>query len=209
MVRLILVRHGKTEWNESGRYQGSSDVGLSATGFEEAEGLRQRLADEKIDIIYCSDLKRASQTAQAIASGRNLELVPCKELREIDFGEFEGLTFDEVERRYPDIHWWQSRDADKRLPQGESISQLAARVERFIAGNLARHHNGETVLVVAHGGTLRVLICHLLNLSLEHWWQLGLDSASISVIETYHERIVLSLLNDVCHLGSLRKASPW
>jgi len=199
LARLLLVRHGKTEWNESGRYQGISDISLSEEGLRQAEALGQRLAGEKIDAVYSSDLKRAVQTARTIASGRDLEMALCKELQEMNFGEFEGLTFAEIERRHPDNDWWTARDADMELPGGESISQLAARVSQF-AESLSRYKEGETVLVVAHGGTIRALICLLLGLGLEHWWQIGLDGGSITQIDTYSERTVLTLLNDTCHL---------
>jgi len=209
LTRLMLVRHGKTEWNEAGRYQGCSDTCLSSTGREEAEAVRQRLAAEKIDVIYCSDLERAVQTAKTVASGRDVRLVTCKELREIDFGEFEGLTFVEVGQRYPDNDWWTARDAAQKLPRGESVSQLAARVDQFIAVCLGKHTEEETILVVAHGGSLRTLICRLLGLGLEHWWQIGIDSASLTIMETYPLGMMLSLLNDTCHLKHLRKDSPW
>lgn len=204
MAKLLLVRHGKTEWNETGRYQGRSDIDLSAAGIREAEALRQRLAGERIDAIYCSNMKRAVETAQVIVSGRNIEPVACEELREMDFGVYEGLTFEEIMQRYPGTNWWTARDAEARLPQGESISQLADRVDRF-AARLREHTDTETVLVVAHGGALRALICLLLGIGLEHWWQIGMDSASLTVIGIYPERVVIHSLNDVCHLKDLRK----
>ena len=207
MARLLLVRHGKTEWNEAGRYVGRSDIGLSASGLREAEALGQHLAGERIDAIYCSNLKRAVQTAQVIASGRDVELVICEELREMDFGELEGLTLEEIRQRRPEFDWWTGRDADMQFPQGESVRRVASRVGPF-AGRLERHAEGETVLIVAHGGTLRALICLLLGLDLEHWWQIALDSASLTVVDTYPERTVLSLLNDVCHLSDLKKERP-
>jgi broad specificity phosphatase PhoE len=138
-------------------------------------------------------------TAQIIALEHNPEMVICKELREIDFGEFEGLTFDEIKQRYPQNNWWTAQHPEEKLPNGESINQLAGRVSQF-ATRLGRNNNGETILVVAHGGSLRALICLLLGLSLERWWRIRLDSASLTIVETYPEGAVLSLLNDLCHL---------
>jgi len=204
LAKFLLVRHGKTEWNEAGRYVGRSDIGLSAFGLREVEALGQRLAGERIDAIYCSNLKRAVQTAQVIASGRDVELMICEELREMDFGEFEGLTLEEIRQRHPEFDWWTARDADMQFPQGESVRQVVSRVGPF-AGRLESYAEGETVLIVSHGGTLRALICLLLGLNLEHWWQIGLDSASLTVVDTYGERTVLSLLNDVCHVSDLNK----
>jgi alpha-ribazole phosphatase len=206
LARLVLVRHGRTGWNEAGRYQGRSDVDLSAAGLREAEAVGERLAGERIRAIYCSDLKRAVQTAQTIAAGHSVQLVTCEELREMDFGDFEGLTFDDMKRQRPEFNWWTARDPDMEFPGGESVRQLAARVIRFLA-RLEGYTDEDTVVVVAHGGALRSLICCLLGLDLEHWWQMGLDSASLTRIDTYSGRTVLSLLNDVCHLEHLKKGS--
>ncbi len=200
MARLLLVRHGETEWNRSGRYQGRSDIDLSAIGIQQAETLKKCLVKERLDAIYSSDLKRAVHTAQIIASGHNPELVTCKEMRELDFGEFEGLTFEEIKQRYPRSNWWTTQDPQEKPPDGESVSQLTDRVSPF-ASKLRRYTDEETILVVAHGGSLRALLCLLLGFGLEHWWQFRLDSASLTVVETYSDVVVLSLLNGLCHLG--------
>lgn len=199
MAKLLLVRHGETEWNKTARYQGHSDISLSALGLQQAEALRQRLSREKSNLIYSSDLKRAVHTAQIIALGHNAEMVLCRELREIDFGEFEGLTFEEIKQRYPSSNWWTAKNPEARLPKGESISQLSTRVSQFVA-RLRKYAGGETILIVAHGGSLRALLCLLLGLGLEHWWQIRLDIGSLTIVEIHPEGAVLSLLNDTCHL---------
>lgn len=200
MMRLLLVRHGETEWNREGRYQGHTDVELSTTGLWQAERLCDRLAEQRIDAVYSSDLKRALQTAQIITSKHNLAVIPCKELREIDFGELEGMTFDEIQRHYPD---WGGMSSDVSLPRGENLSQLTARIELFVS-RLVEHSGDRIVLVVAHGGSLQVLVCILLGIGIEHWRQICLDSASLSAVESYREQAVLSLLNDTCHLEGHR-----
>lgn len=196
MVKLLLVRHGETEWNKTGRYQGHSDVELSAIGLWQAERLRDRLAGQRIDAVYSSDLKRASHTAQIITSQHNLAVMPGKELREINFGELEGMTYDEIQLHYPN---WSGISSDVSIPGGESLSQLAFRIELFVP-RLTEHSGDKTVLVVAHGGALRVLVCILLGIGIEHWRQIRLDGASLTIMEGYPDRVVLSLLNDTCHL---------
>jgi len=203
LPRLILVRHGRTEWNEAGRYQGRSDIGLSVAGFREAEAVRQRLATERISAVYSSDLKRAIQTARTVALGHQVQVVPCEELREMDFGDLEGLTFDEMKRQVPEFNWWTARDPDMAFPGGESVRQLAARVHRF-AVRLEGYTDTDTVVVVAHGGALRALVCQLLGLNLKHWWQMALDSCSVTVIDSHAGWALLSVLNDVCHLSNLK-----
>jgi alpha-ribazole phosphatase len=200
LSRLFLVRHGDTELNSAERYWGSSDIRLSAAGFRQAERLRNRLAAEKIDAVYSSDLQRASATAELIASAHRLEVISCAELREIDFGEIEGLTFDEVSQLYPEVtSLWVERNPALEYPGGESIAGFDKRVSKFLA-RLEKHNEEETVLIVAHSGVLRTLICRLLGMEPEHKWQFRLDLASLSILSTYQHVAVLSLLNDVSHL---------
>ena len=204
MARIILVRHGETEWNRSLRYQGQSDIELNEKGIDQAERVRDRLANKKIDVIYSSDLVRALRTAEIIAAKHSTGAIhELPLLREMDFGDFEGLTFDEMKDRYPQIandrQAWRNRGPEMRAPNGESIAQLADRVAQF-AERLKEHRPEETVLVVAHGGSLQVLICLLLGINLEHWWKVRLSSASVTIMETYAHDTGLILLNDVCHL---------
>ena len=203
MSRLLMVRHGDTELNNTEKWYGYSDVRLSAAGFRQAERLRDRLAVEKIDAIYSSDLSRASVTAEVVASRHSLGVVICNELREINLGEFERLTFAEISRLYPEVaRLWTERSMKLCAPGGESLDEFNKRVSRFL-GRLEKHNPGETVLIVAHSGSLRLLICNLLGIGLQHWWQVRLDLASLSIMETYPEGTILSLLNDVSHLAQV------
>jgi len=200
LSRLLLVRHGDTELNSAERYWGDSDVKLSDAGFGQAEKLRHRLAAEKIDAIYSSNLRRASETAQIIASGHQLDVITCAELREINFGKLEGLTFAEASQLYPEVSkLWMKRSPNLKYPGGESLSEFNKRVSKFL-NRLKKHTPEETILIVAHSGVLRTLICQLLGLKLQHRWQIRLNLASLSILETYPQRAILNLLNDVSHL---------
>jgi len=200
-MKLILTRHGETIENQKGIMQGHLPGHLSKQGVEQAKKLALRLKHNEIDAIYSSDLKRALNTAQIITSKHNLAVIPCKELREIDFGELEGMTFDEIQRYYPD---WDGVDSNESIPNGESLSQFASRIELFIA-RLVEQTDDKTVLVVAHGGSLQVLVCILLGINTKHWWQIRLYSASLTIVEGYPDAVVLSLLNDTCHLEDCRR----
>jgi len=201
LSRLLLVRHGDTEFNSAERYWGNSDVKLSTAGFRQAERLRDRLATEKIDAAYSSDLQRALATAKLIASAHQLKVITCAELREINFGKIEGLTFDEVSQLYPEVtKLWVERNPELKYPGGESIGGFTKRVSKFLS-RLEEHTEEETILIVAHSGVLRTLICLLLGIELQHRWQFRLDLASLSILETYPQQAILSLLNDVSHLG--------
>ncbi len=200
MSRLLLARHGNTKGNSAERFWGQTDVALSDIGIWQAERLAGRLAEEKIDFIYTSQLCRASATAQIIAPRHRLEVIICPELLEINFGQVEGLTFSEIGERYPELaRVWPNRDLAFRFPGGESIGDLDQRVTKFY-DRLKKHAIEDTVLVVAHSGVLRLLICHLLEIDMRHWRQLRTDLASLSIVETNSQGATLHLLNDTSHL---------
>ncbi len=195
-----MVRHGETEGNSALRYWGKSDVKLSVQGLAQAERLRDRLTGENIDAIYSSDLIRARVTAEIIASGHSLPVIPCPELREVNFGELEGLTFEEISRKYPEVaKLWIERSPELEYPGGESRDDFTHRVAGF-RKRLEKHGPSDTVLIVAHSGVLRTLICHLLNCELDIRWNLRCDLASLSVVEIHPGGTILILLNDVSHL---------
>jgi alpha-ribazole phosphatase len=200
LSRLLLVRHGDTKLDNSIRFWGKTDVELSSGGLRQAEKLRDRLAAQRIDTIYASKLSRARVTAEIIASRHSLDVTTRAELNEIDFGQIEGLAFEEINRLHPELaevlSKWNPRP---RFPGGESLEDLDRRVQRFLK-RLKNHQTEETILIVAHAGTLRLMICNLLAIGLEHWRHIQVDLASLSIVETYPQGAILSLLNDVSHL---------
>lgn len=204
MTRLLLVRHGETAWNQARRYQGWSELSLNRTGRKQALQLAQRLKGVAIDAFYASDLRRAWQTAMLIS--RNLQLAPLPEprLREIGFGVVEGLTFAEADARYPAMMsaWL---DDDNRCPAGaETMGSFADRLATFLA-DVKRQHQEETVLLVAHGGSMRELLRQALRLPPEGRWLFAMDTGSISELLLYEERGLLSRLNDISHLHEEKK----
>ncbi len=200
MSRLLLVRHGVTEFNSTRRFAGYSDVELSAAGYNQVERLRDRLENERIDAVYSSDLRRALVTAEVISSGHEVDIVSCSELREINYGDVEGLTFEEISRLYPEVaELVTSFSLRLKFPGGESFEGFIARTNKFL-GKLERHEPSQTVLIVSHSGPLRVLVCHLLGIDQSHWRQFRIDNASLSIMGTYPQRAIISLLNDTSHL---------
>jgi len=200
LSKLLLVRHGETELNSAERFWGHTDVELSATGVRQAERLRDRLATQNIDVIYTSNLSRALATAKIIASLHQADIVPCAELQEINFGKLEGLTFKEISRLYPEIvQSWYDRSLTFKFPGGESGKELDNRVTKFLS-KLEKRSPDETMLIVAHSGVLRMLVCHLWSIEPSHWWHMHLDLASLSILDTYPQGAILSLLNDTSHL---------
>ena len=138
-------------------------------------------------------------TAEIIASEHQVDVTTCAELQEINFGELEGLTFEEISRLYPEVtKLWAERSPKLKYPGGESVDQFSNRVSKFL-GRLKKHTPGETVLIVAHSGVLRTLVCQLLGIELHHRWQFRLDLASLSILETHPQGAILNLLNDISH----------
>ncbi|SMB97359.1 phosphoglycerate mutase [Thermanaeromonas toyohensis ToBE] len=199
-TRIYLIRHGETAWNEAGRYQGHRDVELSPRGLKQAVLLRERLQKENIKAVYASDLRRARETAIIIAQAHGLTVNELSSLRELNFGLWEGLTYQEIASQYPE-EWkeWLADPSNIRVPGGESYLELQERVYRAFLKIVARHP-GEKLAIVAHGGTLRVIICQALGLGLEGLWRFRIDNGSITILDCYEGKYILSSLNDVCHL---------
>ena len=196
-MRLLLARHGETDYNRQWRYQGRTDLGLNQAGRRQAGRLRWRLYREPIYVVYTSNFKRAVDTAGIIARGRGLRVVPCENLAEIDFGKFEGLTYAEIVKSYPD---WKPSDCNFTAYGGESLEQLAQRIRAFENGLSSDNPADADILIIAHSGSLRVLLCALLGIDIENWLRFRLAPASLTVVEDFGQEPVLTLLNDVSHL---------
>lgn len=202
MTRIYLVRHGQTLWNNASRYQGHTDIELSDTGRKQANALAKRLAKEEINAIYSSDLKRALETAIILAAPHNLPVQTLQELREINFGVWEGLTFEEIRAKYQELaDRWHKLPATVRIPGGETFEEVKERAYRIIL-KLAQKHNPGTIVVVTHGGTIRAIICALLGIDLNHAFRIRQDNGSLNIIEFYEDWGVLCLLNDTTHITS-------
>lgn len=205
MSRYFLVRHGATEWNAQGRIQGQSDPSLNRTGRRQARRLGKRLASVPFAGARCSDLRRCSETAAGILPGRNdVRLQEMPELREKNFGAWEGLTFREVEAQYPDLYrnWLSAGDPSFAPPGGESDLQLYSRADAVIDRlRETRTDSGGNLLVVTHGGMLRALIARLLGLPAQKMWSFRFANAGLSMVSVFEDgSAVVDLLNDTSHL---------
>lgn len=201
-MKLILVRHGETDWNRDNRVQGHSDIGLNERGKEQARCLASQLKDETVTAIYSSPLRRAWETASTIAEFHQVPLQVEPDLAELDVGEMDGLTFEEMRSKYGDILREWVRDAGPvKMPNGESLEELQERAWTAIQRMLQRHAEG-TVIVISHNFTINTIICRAIALALCDFRKLGLSVASISVLDlTERGGARLVLLNDTCHLN--------
>lgn len=171
-TRIVAIRHGETDWNAGARIQGHTDIALNRTGRWQASQLAQALTDEAVQAVYASDLARAWATAEAVAQRLGVPLVAETGLRERGFGRFEGATFDQIERRWPeDALRWRQRDLDFAPGGGEALTGFYARCIEAVE-RLARMHRGQALVLVAHGGVLDCLYRAANRLPLEaprHW----------------------------------------
>lgn len=182
-TRLILVRHGETEEAARGRCVGRLDVGLSERGRLQADALARRLQAAGLAAVYASTSRRALDTARPTAEACGLALQPMEELCEVSFGALEGLTFEEVEPRFPEA-WrdWMESPATVRFPGGESLSDVQARVRRA-RDSLRERHAGETVAAFSHGGPIRALLGDALGLRDRSLFGLPVPLGSAAVLE--------------------------
>jgi alpha-ribazole phosphatase len=202
MSKLLLVRHGLTDLNSAFKFAGSTDIEMSTAGQNQIEGLRNRLSSTKIDAVCTSDMKRAITSARIITAGRNLPITSFTELREMNYGQIEGMSFGEINHLFPVVaKLIEERNCQVCFPGGEGFIELEARMHEFIK-QLERFNSEDTVLIVSHGGALRMLICLLLETNVDIWWHLRIDNASLSIVENQKKGAILTLLNDVSHLGT-------
>jgi phosphoserine phosphatase len=181
-LRLLLIRHGSTLDNEQGRLTGQADVPLSPRGERQVALLGEQLANEKLDIIVTSDLQRARATGAAIAHYHQIPVYEDAAIREISLGAWEGVTLSELmERDAEAITRWQNEPLTVRPPGGETITQLRDRVVPALEFWYANYPDS-TVVWVTHGGVIRVLLCHLLNVDLNSWGQFRRENASITEV---------------------------
>ena len=199
-TRLILVRHGETDWNRESRLQGHLPTLLNARGRHEAKLLARRISEEQPNRLYSSDLPRAMETAEMIAEATGLEIMAAPELREAHFGKWEGKTYAEVQDESPgNFNAWVESDFRQAPPGGESAGELRERIIAFLA-EVALQHPNETSVLVSHGGPCKYAIAHTLGISPTGIHRYAVDNASVHIIEIGAYGWRLTTLNDTCHL---------
>jgi broad specificity phosphatase PhoE len=205
-LRLVLIRHGETHWNREGRYQGHRDTPLSEIGRAQAEAAGRLLAGERFQAVWSSPLRRARETAAAIAAPQGLTVQFEDAFAEMRFGEWEGFTVDEVSARFPDLYrTWLETPHLVDVPGGETLDALRVRVLKGLEG-LRATHDGQTVCLVTHGMTGRILILEALGLDLDRLWSLRLSFTGISELEFRGDWSVVHRMNTLIHLDQMPAA---
>ena len=200
-MKLLIVRHGVTDWNVDGRFQGQLDVPLNPAGLTQARKLAHRLSDDPIEIIFTSNLARARDTAVEIAVPHNTSPIVDQRLCEINFGEWEGRYFEEIAQNDAErLSAWRKHDSlQSSPPGGERLDQVSDRLHSFM-DDLARHAVEHSALIVTHGGAGSVMLCLLLGLPPIRYWQFHMSQAGLTEVELKSDRVRLNYFNDTCHL---------
>jgi broad specificity phosphatase PhoE len=196
-MKLLLARHGQTEWNADRRFQGHTDISLSARGRAQAHALGRALRGRRVTAAYVSPMRRAVETAEIALADAGIPFTPIEELRELSLGEWEGCTVDEIRQQAGDPYAaWLHAPLDCPPPGAEPLPDVRDRVLAGVERIGAAHADGDALLI-AHGGVISVYACHLLGCSFNQLWRLRVDNCSLTIVRP--PRIVT--LNDTRHLG--------
>lgn len=200
MTRVILVRHARTTWNDQGKYGGHTDVSLDELGKEQITQVAERLKKHPIKAVYASDLQRAYQTALAIAQTHNLPVEQFGELREINFGQWEGKTYNEIVKEQQELmEAWLKDPFNTRIPDGETMIEMQKRVAECLLEIVSKHPK-ETIVVVTHAGPIWTIISHILEVPLQYYWRIKQSNTAVNIIDFYDGQGIICLLNDTSHL---------
>jgi phosphoserine phosphatase len=203
LTKLYLVRHGETEWNASNKIQGNMDTELNETGIMQAEFVASKLAEENIEVLYTSSLKRAKTTAQIISEQIKVEVKELHEFREICLGPWEGLTIKEINERYSEHYKiYRENPADFNMPGAETFLQVSERFCNAI-NNIVIQNIDKKIVIVSHGAAIKAAIISILGIDICHYNKFRVDNASISILnfsDQYHGGVVVECLNNTSHM---------
>jgi alpha-ribazole phosphatase/probable phosphoglycerate mutase len=203
MKKVYLVRHGETLWNAEKKYLGLTDIGLTKNGLSQAERLAQRLEGEGIEVIFTSPLLRAKETASLIAGKLKVQVEVWEELKEVDFGEWEGLTYEEIREKYGDlINKWMENPSAFSIPGGDSWEEINERAKRFL--KKIQERKEEVALAVSHGGLIKAIFARVLHMHPPDFTSFLIGNGSLSAIGFHGRGIYRNthaiFINDTYHL---------
>jgi broad specificity phosphatase PhoE len=202
-MRIILIRHGETDWNQERIYRGRIDVTLNANGVKQAGIIGSRLSKLDIDAFYSSPLMRAFETSKIIASYHDKHANVLDALTDIHFGDWQGLNIRDVMKKFPDVYQiWEKSPDMAEIPGAETLADVRKRLIAVFNKLLSVHQN-ETVVIVSHGLTNKVALCVILGLDNSHFWKIKQDNGAINIFKYTEHGTKLFLMNDTSHLRSM------
>ena len=202
---FYIVRHGQTNWNILGKTQGHGNSDLTAKGIEQATELAESIVNYPIDYIYSSDLGRAVQTAQILGDKLNIKVKETEALREMGFGEWEGLLIDEIKANYANVYaTWRNEPHLAQIPGGETLHLIKDRVDSFIQ-SLNEKYDNKHILLVTHSVTVRVMLLAFLNSGMENIYRIKQDNTALNIVEYRDYGPVVIKMNDTSHIKDNQK----
>jgi len=202
LTRIILIRHGRTAWNEGDgeRLRGRSEIELNEEGVAQARATSQKLSEWEISAVYSSPLRRAMMTAQIIAEPLKLRVEALPALIDIDYGKWQGLSLSEAAADNQALYkLWLNKPDQVRFPGGETLEEVGRRAVGGVESVVSRNPDLTTVLV-SHKVVCQALICRLMGLDLGHFWNVRQDLCALNIVEMTDNGPALRLVNDTCHL---------
>ena len=204
-AKVYVVRHGQTAWNLEEVFRGRMDIPLDETGKKEVHLAGEALKDETLHAIYSSPLSRSMETAENIAKFQNVEVTPLEAIIDISYGEWEGVSRVEVQKKYPDLYdLWLEAPHKVTFPKGESLEAVRVRTMGAIE-NLLEKHKNENIALVAHRVPNKVICCSLVGIDNSNFWRLQQDTASTNLFKYKDGQWIISYLNDTSYLKVLGK----
>ncbi|WP_455792150.1 histidine phosphatase family protein [Clostridium butyricum] len=198
---IMLIRHGETEWNILGKFQGSTDIPLSNEGIRQAFMLKERLKSD-FDYIFSSPLKRAYETAKILCDESGKQVSIAEEIREINFGEWEGLTVKGIAEKYPDIfNQWRNDKREGKFCGGDMSTLNASIRAKNCIMEIANKHKGKKIVIVAHGGIIKAGLIGIFEWDMSMYHKMALGNTCVNTI-TFNDDMKPALLglNDTNHL---------
>ncbi len=200
MMRIFLIRHGETEWNRQNRLQGDSDIHLSPEGLQQAKSLADYVPFQHVDAIYSSDLTRAVTTAEILAERFNLTVNQMPELRETNFGDWEGRFISELAAEFPKEFGRFFTDPERcHPPHGETFLESQARAMIGIRDIISKHDN-QNVAVVTHGSVIRLILGAALDMPIHKMWAIAQFNMALNVLRVDDGDMTVELMNSTAHL---------
>ena len=196
MVKLILVRHALTVDNQKSRLSGQIDSSISEEGREQIDKITNYLKDFDIDKIYTTTSSRTKDTVKKLSELKSIEIIEKESLKEISFGDFEGLTFDEIKDKYPkEFQDMIEKGYEYKYPNGESLIDSYNRV-CIELDNIISNNDNRTILICSHGGTIRNILTYLISNSYQYHWNFKIDNGSVTILEVQDGFTVITAMNN-------------
>ena len=201
-MNLVLVRHGETEWNKLGKFQGHWDTSLNSRGIAQAQETAQEVVAWKHSTVYSSPLHRTMQVAEEISRLGGKPVVPVAGFKELSLGDLEGVTGEEMRTEWPEIYSaWRDDPATVSMPHGESLADLQERAWNALLELEQAHSDEESLIVVSHNFAIRSMIGKVLGMPLSNFHRMSLSLGSICVVESDQRGRRLMHYNSTCHLS--------